>query len=167
MYINTIFVNNNSYLIIIINLANALEHIIKNLKQVGLKATQQRIVILNTLYEHLDHPSSEEVYNRVKKLNPSISLGTVYKTLESFVLSGLIHKVATSDGIMRYDGETAEHNHIYVSNTSEIIDFKDEALTKLIIKYIDEKKIQNLDIKKISLRIEGEKIDLNRKVNIK
>ena len=37
----------------------------------------------------------------------------------------------------------------------------------LIFQYIDEKKIQNLDIKKISLRIEGEKIDLNRKVNIK
>jgi Fur family peroxide stress response transcriptional regulator len=144
-----------------------LDHIVQNLKRAGLKATQQRIVILSTLYEHLEHPSSEEVYKHVKKSHPSISLGTVYKTLESFVDSGLIHKVATSDGLMRYDGHTLDHNHIYISNTQEIIDFKDEKLTELIIKYMEEKEIQNLDIKKISLRIEGEKIDLKRKVNIK
>jgi Fur family peroxide stress response transcriptional regulator len=140
---------------------------VQNLKRAGLKTTQQRIVILSALYEHLEHPSSEEVYKHVKESHPSISLGTVYKTLESFVASGLIHKVATSDGLMRYDGETLDHNHIYISNTQEIIDFKDEKLTELIIKYMEEKEIKNLDIKKISLRIEGKKIDLRRKINIK
>jgi len=144
-----------------------LDQIVQNLKRAGLKATQQRIVILGTLYEHLDHPSPEEVYNHVKKLNPSISLGTVYKTLECFVDSGLIHKVATSDGLMRYDGETVDHNHIYISNTHEIMDFRDDELNKIIDRYIDEKNIQNLDINKISIRIEGRKIDLKRKIKIK
>jgi Fur family peroxide stress response transcriptional regulator len=144
-----------------------LDHILQNLKAAGLKATQQRIVILNTLYEHFDHPSPEEIYNRVKKLNPSISLGTVYKTLDRLVDCGLIHKVATSDGLMRYDGEIAEHNHIYITNTSEIIDFKDDELIGLINRYIEEKDIKNLNINKISLRIEGEKIDRKRKVKIK
>jgi len=143
------------------------DHIVQDLKNAGLKATQQRIVILSTLYEHLDHPSSEEVYNHVKKVNPSISLGTVYKTLESLVDAGLIHKVATSDGLMRYDGETTAHNHIYITNTNEIIDFEDDSLTKLINRYMDDKEIENLKVRKISLRIEGEKVDLKRKIQIK
>ena len=141
--------------------------IVQNLKDAGLKATQQRIVILSTLYEHLDHPSSEEVYKHVKKVNPSISVGTVYKTLECLVEAGLIHKVPTSDGLMRYDGETSAHNHIYITNTNEIINFKDDSLNKLINSYMDEKEIKNLKVKKISLRIEGEKIDLKRKIQIK
>lgn len=143
------------------------DQIAQNLKDAGLKATQQRIVILSTLFEHLGHPSSEEVYNHVKKVNPSISLGTVYKTLECLVDAGLIHKVATSDGLMRYDGETAAHNHIYVTNTDEIIDFKDDSLRKLINRYMDDKEIKNLKVRKICLRIEGEKIDLKRKIHIK
>lgn len=122
---------------------------------------------LRTLYENLDHPSSDEVYNHVKKANPSISLGTVYKTLECLVDAGLIHKVATSDGLKRYEGETGMHNHIYITNTNEIIDFKDDSLNKLIHTYMEAKEIRNLNVKKISLRIEGEKIDLKRKIQIK
>ena len=144
-----------------------IDHIVQKLKRAGLKATQQRIVILSTLYDHLEHPSSEEIYDHVKKSHPSISLGTVYKTLESFVTSGLVHKVATSDGLMRYDGETMDHNHIYISGTREIINFRDERLTQLIMEYLREKEIKNLDVKKISLHIEGEKIDHKRKVYIK
>jgi len=143
------------------------DQIVQNLKEAGLKATQQRIVILSTLYDHLDHPSPEEVYKHVKKVNPSISLGTVYKTLECLVDAGLIHKVATSDGLMRYDGETAAHSHIYITNTNEIIDFKDDSLNELINRYMDDKEIKNLKVRKISLRIEAEKIDPKRKIHIK
>ena len=78
-------------------------------------------------------------------------MGTVYKTFESFVVTGLIHNVVPSDGLVCYDGETMDHKHIYKSDTEEIIDFKDERLMQLIIKYTKEKEILNPDIKKTSL----------------
>lgn len=143
------------------------EILAKEIKETGLKATQQRIVILKALYESLNHPSSEEVYDGIKKKNPSISLATVYKTLECFVNSGMILKVATSDGLMRYDAKTDQHNHIFLSNTNEIIDFYDEELTQLIADYMSKRNIENFNVKNISLRIEGEKINLNKNIKIK
>ena len=143
------------------------EHLAKEIKEAGLKATHQRIVILGALQSNYNHPSSEEVYDQIKEKNPSISLATVYKTLECFVNSGMIHKVPSSDGLMRYDGKTDQHNHIFISNTNEIIDFHDEGLNKLIVSYINNKNIDNLNVKNISLVIEGEKISLNKNIIIK
>jgi len=143
------------------------ELLVKEIKEAGLKATHQRIVILKALYENLNHPSSEELYGYIKKKNPSISLATIYKTLECFVNSGMIRKVPTSDGLMRYDGKTDQHNHIYLSNTNEIIDFYDEDLIHLISQHLSKRNIENLNVKNISLRIEGEKINLNKNIKIK
>ena len=81
--------------------------------------------------------------------------------------NGMILKVATSDGLMRYDGKVEQHNHIFLSNTNEIIDFYDEELTQLIADYMSKRNIENFNVKNISLRIEGEKINLNKNIKIK
>ncbi len=57
-----------------------------------LKCTSQRLNIYNVLLS-LDHPVVEEVYEAIRTDNPSISLSTVYNTLETFVKHGLIWKI--------------------------------------------------------------------------
>ena len=142
-------------------------HIFKEtLSGIGLKVTQQRLVIFEALVEAENHPTAEEVYEKTKKRNPSISLGTVYKTLEIFVNKGLINRVNTSKGNMRYDGIIENHNHIYFRNTNEIMDFKDDHLSELIANYLKGRKITNFDIKDIRLHITGDKIDPEKKVTI-
>ena len=69
----------------------------------------------------------------------NISLGTVYKTLETFVENQLAKKVMTDDGYMRYDGMTATHHHIYCTNTQEIMDYEDAELLTLIKNYFAQK----------------------------
>ncbi|MCS6822859.1 MAG: transcriptional repressor [Cytophagaceae bacterium] len=141
---------------------------IKNrLSECGLKATHQRIVIYECLAKSFNHPTAENIYESIKPNNPSISLATVYKTLDTFVSAHLIHKVFSDDGIVRYDAYTHPHSHIYCINTKEIIDFEDENLNRLIQGYLKRKKIKNLKIKDIQLQILAEKVNIKEKVSIK
>ena len=132
----------------------------------GLKVTHQRIVIFQALNEGKKHPTAEFIFEKIRKTNPSISLGTVYKTLEIFVEKGLISRVHTSEGNMRYDGLIEDHDHIYCTNTKEIIDFKDEELNSLISDFFNKKKISNFDLKDVRLQITRKKIDPSKDVNI-
>lgn len=147
--------NSKKYLLIKEKLSNA-----------GLKSTQQRIVIYDAILNMKLHPSAEKIFEKVQKNNPSISLGTVYKTLETLISAGLVNKVHTDEGNMRYDANLDYHNHIYCTNTKEIIDYYNEDLTILIENFFKQKTIQNLDIKDIRLQINAIKIDPNLDVDI-
>jgi Fur family transcriptional regulator, peroxide stress response regulator len=104
------------------------------------------------------------VYAHIRLANPSISLATVYKTLESFAQKKLIEKVSSEDGNMRFDINTIPHNHIYCTNTQEIIDFQDAELQEILENFLAKKSIQNFQLHDFQLQISGEKIDLNQKV---
>lgn len=137
------------------------------LNSAKLKATHQRIAILTAMDECKTHPNPDEIYNRVKKDNPTISLATVYNTLDSFAQVGLINKVASLGGNLRYDSNMGAHGHIYCYNTDEIIDYYDEELNAVIIDFFKKKKVGNLKIKNITLNINGDKLDIDKEVTIK
>ena len=130
----------------------------------GLKATQQRIVILGNLMKRMDHPSPDQIYESIKKSNPSISLGTVYKTLDTLCEGGIIDKVMTNSGILRYDANTTQHNHIYCINTNEIIDFQSDSLEEMLKKFINEMDLENFDVTDFKLQINGIKKNKSKKV---
>ena len=143
---------------------NILQQLKETLDACGLKVTHQRLVILEAVIKSNDHPTAEQVFEYISKKNPSISLGTIYKTLEIFVTKGLITKVNTPDGIMRYDGIVEVHNHLFCENTKEIVDFKDDDLLNMITSYLEQKQIENFDIKNIRLHITGDKINPNQEI---
>ena len=131
----------------------------------GLKATFQRILIYHTISGMDNHPTAEELYSKIKLENLTISLGTVYKTLDSLVEKELIQKVPTREGKMRYESKIHAHNHIYYVNTNEIVDFEDNTLNKIIKQYLEKKDFYNLDTTNInvSVYVQGNKLDLKLK----
>lgn len=133
----------------------------------GLKITHQRIVVFQAIMNTDKHPTAEQIYDVIKEKNPSITLATVYKTLETFVENQLINKVPAPQGRMRYDSRKDNHNHIYISNTNEILDFDDEELEKILSNYLTKKKFENLNITDFKLHIKGEKINPDKEVSIK
>ncbi len=137
------------------------------LAAVNLKATHQRLTILAAIEECHTHPSPEKIHKIIKPGNPTISLATVYNTLETFARVGLINKVASLSGNLRYDPNLQAHGHIYCYNTDEIIDYYDEELNKVIIDFFKKKKVNNLKIKNITLNINGDKLDKTKDVIIK
>lgn len=138
----------------------------EKLIQAGLKSTQQRIVIYDAVLRMNMHPTAEKIFEKVQKQNPSISLGTVYKTLETLIGAGLVNKVHTDEGNMRYDANLDYHNHIYCTNTKEIFDYYNEELTVLLNNFFKEKTLKNIDIKDIRLQINAVKIDPGKDVDI-
>jgi len=74
--------------------------------------TRQRKVILEELQNKDNHPSADELYERVRVHLPRISLGTVYRNLEILCELGEIQKLGLSGPLKRYDGNSLKHHHI-------------------------------------------------------
>ena len=125
------------------------------LSEKGLRVTPQRIAILGAIMKLNNHPTAENIIDYIKKNHPNISIGTVYKVLDSFVENNLIKKVKTESGIMRYDPLQSSHHHLYCEETDRIEDYEDEKLDELIIDYFNKKGIKNFDIQSIQLQITG------------
>ncbi len=139
----------------------------KKLTDAGIKATQQRIVILDAVRGMDFHPTADHIYDAILENNPTISRATVYKTLETFVEAGLLQKVRTIGGQMRYDPRTDNHGHVFCTNTDEIIDYYDEELNEIITSFFKRKKVSNLIISNISLEINARKIDPGKSISIR
>jgi len=77
-----------------------------------MRKTKQRDVILDELGKLCTHPSADELYGRVKKRLPRISLGTVYRNLEMLSREGIIRRLETAGSQKRYDADTGDHCHI-------------------------------------------------------
>lgn len=74
--------------------------------------TRQREVIIQELKKLRSHPTADELYARVQRRLPKISLGTVYRNLEVLSRFGLIQKIELTGKKKRFDGNPEEHCHI-------------------------------------------------------
>lgn len=110
----------------------------KNLEErcvaAGLKMTGQRRTILKVLEQSEDHPSVEGVYERAKKIDPSISIATVYRTLSLFEEMDIIIRRDFNESFSRYDVNTEHHHHLIDLESGAVIEFKNEELEQLKIK---------------------------------
>lgn len=88
----------------------------------GLRMTRQRKVILEELNKLMHHPSAEEVYEVVRKRLPRISLGTVYRNLETLSELGEITKLEFGGTIKRFDPNPQEHYHIRCNLCDRVAD---------------------------------------------
>ena len=69
----------------------------------GVKLTDQRRIIAKIMSESTDHPDVDELYNRVSKIDPKISIATVYRTVKLFEESGILTKHEFKGGKARYE----------------------------------------------------------------
>lgn len=91
-------------------------------RQSGLAVTPQRLAIIRALLDSGDHPRAEEVYARVRRRQPHISLATVHRTLETLCAAGEAHKVTLLHDSARYDGNVSPHHHVICTRCRRIRD---------------------------------------------
>lgn len=121
----------------------------------GLKVTPQRMRVMEAIYNLNNHPTAENIIEFIRKNDPNIGSGTVYKVLETLVENNLIKKVKTDKDIMRYDGILETHHHLYCIQCDYIEDYKNEKLDKLLKDFFEENEIENFTIEDIKLSISG------------
>ncbi len=127
----------------------------EKLQEKGLKVTPQRVAIYEAIVQLENHPTAENVIEYIKENHPNISVGTVYKVLDSLVENELVQKVKTEKGIKRYDAILSNHHHLYCIETDRIEDYEDEKLNALITDYFKKIKIKNFKVRDIKLQITG------------
>lgn len=88
--------------------------------------TIQRKLVSDAVHELKNHPTAEDIYQKVIKSHPSISRGTVYRNLNYLVEDGFIRKVSIFDGADRFDYTLNEHRHIKCSVCEQIFDIMPE-----------------------------------------
>ena len=127
----------------------------ERLKEKGLKVTPQRVAIFEAILKLDNHPTADDIIAFIKKNHPNISVGTVYKVLDTYIENNLLERVKTEKDIMRYDPHLTKHHHLYCAETERIEDFEDEKLNELISAYFKKHKIKNFKIQDIKLQITG------------
>ena len=104
----------------------------------GVKLTEQRKIIVRVLseskveYGESDHPDVDELYSRVSKIDPKISIATVYRTVKVLEEAGILAKHDFKGGKARYEAMIeSHHDHLIDVKTGEIIEFVDEEIEAL------------------------------------
>ncbi len=97
----------------------------------GLKMTGPRKTILKVLDESMDHPSVEAVYERAKAIDSSISIATVYRTLNMLDELDLVTRHEFNESFSRYETNMEHHHHLIDLETGQVIEFQNAELEKL------------------------------------
>ncbi len=91
------------------------------LKKTGVRATPQRIAILQFLYSDLNnHPTVEEIHESLKKTYPSLSTATIYSSLQALKKAGLIQELSIRRDRISYDPIPETHHHFYCEECRKI-----------------------------------------------
>lgn len=126
----------------------------ERIRNAGLKVTPQRINVLNILLKS-DHPSANKITGEIRKKYSSVSSGTIYHILDTFVEKGIIRKIPTEGDTMRYDAVLDNHHHLLDKNSNGIKDFFDDELTGMIQNYFDENPIEGFEVSDIKISLMG------------
>ena len=79
----------------------------------GLRFTVQREAVYRALASTKNHPTAEELFGEVRKKQASISLATIYNTLDVLTRRGMARKFTDPAGnVTRFDADTAPHSHV-------------------------------------------------------
>lgn len=105
-----------------------MEHLTSLLKSKQLKVTPQRLAIFNVLYNTVEHPSAETIYKALHETHPTMSLATVYKTLDTLKRSGLIQELNVGEDSFRYDANAASHPHMICTACHRVFDLHTDVL---------------------------------------
>ena len=113
--------------------------------------TEQRRIVAQVLEDSQDHPDVEELYARALKVDPRISIATVYRSVKLFEESSILEKLEFGDGRARYeDAERDHHDHLIDMNSGEVIEFIDPDIEAL----------QEKIAERLGYRLKGHRLEL-------
>lgn len=97
----------------------------------GLRMTQQRRAIVQAAFNTEDHYTAEELLEKARQVDASVSRATVYRTLPLLVQTGLLRELDLGRDYKFYDpnyNNFPNHNHIICRDCDQIIEFQDYCL---------------------------------------
>lgn len=116
-----------------------------------MNVTPQRVAIYRALLDSEDHPTPEMLYRTVSREMPSLSLATIYKTLDVLAEVGLVRSVAVDSDRRRYDANDDAHHHLVCTSCGCIRDYYSDEFDSLL----PARRVQGFAPQNISVNISG------------
>jgi len=120
------------------------------LKDAGLKATFQRMHILNVIDE-AGHMSIEDIYEEVIKVHPSLSLATIYKNIELMMEKGVVVEVPIVGKKSKYELAKEDHIHLVCTECGMVEDKMCVDRTEHIFKELSKNESFKLQRRQVNL----------------
>lgn len=95
------------------------------LREKGFKVTPQRLAIYQVLSNTKAHPSAEMIFNELQPHYPTMSLATVYKTIEILKEIGMVQVLNVGEDSFRYDATVVNHPHVRCMECGRVDDMYD------------------------------------------
>ncbi len=115
-----------------------INQVVQKVRAEGGRMTAQRRVILEALVAHPGHPTADEIFASVRRVDPSINLSTVYRTLRWLEENGFVAPRWFEDDHRRerFDPLTGthtsgEHFHFRCRVCNRIIEFDEPLLAEV------------------------------------
>lgn len=104
------------------------------LRDNGLRRTSQREAIVKAAFSTTDHYTAEDLLELSRKIDPSVSRATIYRTLPLLVKSGLLREMDFGKDQKYYDPNFLDHprhNHLICVDCDKIVEFEDDHIDLL------------------------------------
>ena len=134
------------------------QDLIEKLEHAGIRPSAQRVAIAAYVLSTEDHPSADEVWNRVKAEFPMVSRATVYNTLQLFREHGLVQQLVLAEGSVVFDPKVEPHHHFVDDATGAIHDIP---WTALRVGKVDE--LEGVDVRDYMVVVRGRKKEGKRR----
>jgi Fur family peroxide stress response transcriptional regulator len=105
-----------------------LESFVARCRRAGLAVTPQRLAIFRRLATTDRHPSAEDLYAAVRRELPTLSLATVYKTLDTLAGIGAVRPVSRLGARGRWDANLEPHHHLVCTSCGAVTDVSEPRL---------------------------------------
>jgi len=104
--------------------------VIALLQEAGLRPTRQRMALARLLFEAGNrHVTAEDLHMEARTAGISVSLATIYNTLNQFTTSGLLREVVVEPGRTYFDTNTSGHHHFFFEETGAIADIPEDEVS--------------------------------------
>ena len=123
---------------------------VEKLRSLGLRPTQQRIVICKLLFDRKDtfHFTIDDLKSNLKNISAKkISLATIYNTIHALKDKGYLKEISINSEKTYFDTNISNHHHFFDENKRELIDLEDKDVGKIKIKkLVPGKKITSIEV---------------------
>jgi Fur family transcriptional regulator, peroxide stress response regulator len=103
------------------------QNLVKSLRAAGMRITPQRAAICSLLSSVDSHPTAQDIYAVLRPQFPSLSLATIYNTLEVLIQVGAVNALGSvGDNTVHYDADTGPHVNLACLVCHRVIDYPSE-----------------------------------------
>jgi Fur family peroxide stress response transcriptional regulator len=106
------------------------DQLIPILRERGYKVTPQRLAICKYVLSSKEHPTVEQIHTEILKTHPTISLNTIYQTMDMLVDLDLVQEMRLNGSSSRFDSNTSVHVNIICQSCNKIWDYESKSTQK-------------------------------------